>query len=511
MGPCIFGSNADKTLSIPTRQSRMNFKIKNLFFILSSLVLSILWLLYSSNEEQLIVFPILLGAYIFLLFILMLKRRDNVWPLFDIGSIYLLAVTFYYLIPLLQFLFSGLTHTALSPVQLFYHNPTADHISKFSFWYAAYALSFAVAYLVIRRKNEITSGIKITYDAFTFKIFVMLFIIFNVIKYFTTVAYGLDLNVAYDPVLVWEAYEDYGRMPLLLRQIFHNFNGTIEILKIGIFIYIFTNWNKKLWKSTLFLWLLFLVVEYVFKMGARTELFLAFFYCILLFHRVIRPIKLKKIVFAGAIFIMLFLVFGHMRGGKTISGNIDKSLSLLEQNKGSVFLMANEFQTVFAGGYDLYTMTESETIKDSPWQFHTILYDIILLIPQQILPFEKPDVQNWYIKVTKTPYPGYFMFNPIAQSIMGLGIIEVFIRGALLGLIFALIHNWYLCDSESLWKTLFYLWMISVAYMNIRSSNFTFLYFIIYRFIPIYMLVYILQPRNIFSPKPYAMKPSEEI
>jgi hypothetical protein len=181
-----------------------------------------------------------------------------------------------------------------------------------------------------------------------------------------------------------------------------------------------------------------------------------------------------------------------MRGQTTFSANVG-SLQNLEEHKEIVFSLATEFQTLFAGAYDLLWMKNNEVIDSIPLQFR--FFDIVMLIPQQLLPFEKINVQNWYIDNSQNP--GYFMYNPIAQSILGFGWPELVVRGLALGMALGWLRRWYTRNSADFLKTLLYIWLIVVSYYTIRSTAFYFLAsFLIYRFLPFYFLVFYLAKRK---------------
>jgi hypothetical protein len=236
-------------------------------------------------------------------------------------------------------------------------------------------------------------------------------------------------------------------------------------------------------------------------MGARTEVILIFIAFILLYHRLVRPLKASTATFVLISFLIVFLLFGLIRGGTGLQSRSD----YLRSADVSPLLLANEFEALFAGTYDLYHMKETGIINDVPWQVN--LYGFLLLVPQQLLPFEKINPQQWYKDLS--PNPSYFIFGPISQAVIGLGWIELFLRGALLGWLFAKIHRWHVLRSHNFWSTLLYVWLMVWSYYTFRSSTFTFVYFIIYRFIPAMLLVYFLH--NLLKIKRRALKAPQQL
>ena len=81
------------------------------------------------------------------------------------------------------------------------------------------------------------------------------------------------------------------------------------------------------------------------------------------------------------------------------------------------------------------------------------------------------------------------MFGVMAQAAIGWGWIELILRGAVLGLLFALLHRWYVRQAAQFWPTLFYLFLAVWTYYTFRATTFRFVYFVIYQFLPVMVAV----------------------
>jgi hypothetical protein len=207
-----------------------------------------------------------------------------------------------------------------------------------------------------------------------------------------------------------------------------------------------------------------------------------------MYHRFVRPLGVGRVVTAGGAIFACFFIFGVMRGQMSVVANIENLQTMAYYSK-IIFSLANEFQTLFAGAYDLYWMKEHGIIENVPLQF--FFYDVVMLIPQQLLPFVKIDIQNWYRELSINP--SYFMYNPVAQSVLGFGWVDLIVRGALLGLTFAWLRRWYLRNGDNFWKTLLYCFLIIESYYTIRSTPFyNVAHLVIYVFVPLYLLVRLL-------------------
>ena len=134
---------------------------------------------------------------------------------------------------------------------------------------------------------------------------------------------------------------------------------------------------------------------------------------------------------------------------------------------------------------ELKEMKEIGALGRVPWQVY--LSDVLLLFPQQLLPFEKIDPVLWYTNVTQSA--GFFVYGVIAQAILGLDWIELIIRGIVLGGIMAAFHRWYVRRASSFWVTLFYCWLMLWSYNAVRNTTFYLVVWIVYRFVPAVLLV----------------------
>jgi hypothetical protein len=82
------------------------------------------------------------------------------------------------------------------------------------------------------------------------------------------------------------------------------------------------------------------------------------------------------------------------------------------------------------------------------------------------------------------------MFGVIAQAIVGFGLLELVLRGALVGLLFAWAQRWYTRRAARFLPTLVYVWLCVWSYYTFRASTFYLLSPIIYRLLPVVVLIY---------------------
>lgn len=463
-------------------------KRRTLYFLLSSLSGSVLWLLWSTAEQRLIVAPIVAAANVVVWVWVALWNRDRVFPLFDLGGVCLAFSALYSLMPFLTYLLAGMRYGLLSDPRLRIYAASPKEYEAFAWRYVVYLVSFGTAYVLIRGRASIRSGNVQLPDRQTVVALLAMALVFSGILHSFEMLYGLDFAVSYDSALS-DAYSAFQRLPLIARQALPKIYSSIFILKLGLLTILIASWRRRRWRYVVYGWLCVATIGYLFEMGARTELMLLFLSTALLYHRLVRPLKPAAVLTGGALLFVALLGFGLMRGGSSLGENIGNLQMVLSHDSGELVTASSEFETLFAGTYDLYRMKQAGLIEGVPWQIYTT--EILMLIPQQILPFEKVDVQEWYLE--RSGHPSYFMYGPVAQAILGLDWIELVLRGSLLAWLLARIHRWYARHAGSFWGTLFYVWLMVWSYYTIRSSTLYFLAFILYQYIPTIFFLYMIR------------------
>jgi hypothetical protein len=444
----------------------------------------------SDADQRWVLAPLFSSIFIGLFFWLTLISRRADISIDDPGVLTCFAIVCYTIIPLLQFLLSGMEHTPESAVQLYGLAPTPKDFGVFAWWYVAYLFAFATSYLVTNSKdsqswNRSRRPYRSTAISFLGVFFMLSGFLFLVEK-----IYGINMYGIYDKSKMDSSFEAFIGMPLIFKQLYGLIGhiGILFIVKLGLLLILILNWEKKWYRYTFFIYFFWLILSNILWMGARTELILLILAAAGMYHRFVQSLKLKRILAGGLILFIGFMIIGLMRGGASLGENAEN----LKSNIGSFedgIHQASEFQVLFGGNYDLLWMKKVGQLQDVPIQF--TCYDLIMLVPQQLLPFEKIDVQKWYLN--QSTHPGYFMFNPISQAIIGFGWTELLLRGCLLGFLLAKLRSWYVSHSSSFWATLFYFYITIIAYYTIRGTAFyVLLASILYRFIPLYILVWVM-------------------
>ena len=483
----------------------MSIKQRNLVIYILIAFTIIFCLFLDFNSYWYVILPFLTLIYIILKFWFVLWNRDKMVPLFEIGVVCMAAMAAYTLIPILSFLYTGGVYNPLSSLQLQALSPTFKEFGSFVWYYVVYVASFAVVYLPVRGHVSIREPKAFKIDPLTIKILIGIFIFMSIFFKFLQIYYGVNFYRSYDPTALYSGLNAYLALPHFYKQIVHNLFNIQLVTKMGLLAALMAYWRKRKFRALLALWLLAELVSYLFNMGARTYIILMFMSSILLYHRLVNPFRTKVLIPVLVILLTAFFLFGLLRGGPL---SLQKRINEIASTEDFSFTTSNEFEALLGGAYDLYYLKQNDLIQNVPWQIR--IFEFLLLIPQQLLPFEKVNPQQWYLDLTA--YPSYFMFNPVAQSIVGLGWIEIVMRGVFLGWLFARIHRWYVHKATSFWRTLFYLFLTVWSYYTIRSSTFMFVYFVFYHFVPLMIVtVFVRELLNIKPQGTTLQKPASSI
>jgi hypothetical protein len=447
--------------------------------------LAVVWLM--TPEQRYVALPALAAIIIGLVSLVILRNRDGVFPFFEIGTLTIMATLAYTLIPLLGYLASGLTWNALSDSRLYTLNATPKEVGAIAWRYVVYFLGFAMVY-VIRRGN--ISALRSPLRDPDRQVVVSMVKLIGIL-----LIYFLGIMVVYE-YNYWHSYQELEKteaalkqMPLLIQQVSAHLFGVFNLLKLGMIIFLLARWHQKRYRYILYIWLVAELVFTVAIMGARTNLALLLLAVPLVYHRLVKPFKLSTAALLGCLLLIAVLLFGFARDFSRSETELPVSANVLDLRTAQGLLaMNNEFQVLFGNAFHMKYMKESNSLGKIP----TAMYfnDLVRGIPQQFLPYEKVEGSGWYLERIGLSNRGIgMMFGGITQSILGWDWLELVLRGAALGFIFALVHRWYVRRSSSFWMTLLYLWLCLFCYYTVRDTTFSFVWVTVQRFVILIALV----------------------
>ncbi len=450
----------------------------------SALAGGVVLLLVTTEDNLPVILPTLTAASIAALCFRMLRRcQRGASPAFDVGMVYVAVVALYTLYPLIGFMINGLKYTEFSDARLFAAQPSPIEIATVGWYHVVHLVSFAVMYLIVRwrtgagtpqpdRLLSIQSGWP---DSTSIVVIVACYAVISL--FFLFLGHFFDLAAgSYS-----ESYLVHTRLPLVLAQLANHLGGARLTLELAVLAVMFRSYRK--WRLLIAGWLAVMVLITFARLWSRTELVLFGAAVAIMYHFLVRPISVFVVGLAGATGLVFVTLQGLLRMGVPFS---ELSLSF------NPFAYASEFEVVFANAFDVGRLRELGKVGELRATFY--LSDLINLVPQQLLPFEKTVPSAWYVN---TFYPEYaatgggLAFGTISESVLGAGWIDLAGRGALLGVVLGLVHR-HCTRRGTFWVFVAYVWVTVLVYQLYRGSTLSLLPLFVFRFLPVVAVVKIL-------------------
>lgn len=430
----------------------------------------------SSPPERAVVLPAMVMIDSAAIFFLELYRRDRRLPVFEIGALWVLVALLYSVFPLLNFYVGGLRWTIVSDNRLWAWDVDPYETGRFSWLFIICSVPFMFTYLAVRKRAAYTG----TYTAPVGRSRVIAVALVYVICGLMLMAVGRYYGISYDPSyadIAAEKVTTLHSLPFLLQQVVH-YLLPIRFLLVQIMLFMaMRHWRNWKYRVAIGLYIAFEIGRTLYVGGARTELTLLLITFVLLYHRVVKPLTFKVAIAAAVLVVIGFNLLGLLRA----PGYLEAM-----QVYGIPRLAAvNEFQIVWGTCYDLWRRRSLGILTDVPWQLP--FSDFYYLVPSQLLPFEKIDVQAWYLQISG--FDGGLMFGIVSQAMVGFGWKQLFLEGILLGYIAAKLHRWYVKRAQRFWPLIFYLFCCIWTYYSMRQTALAVLSFIEFEFLPALIMV----------------------
>jgi hypothetical protein len=423
-------------------------------------------------DERLLLNPIFLNAAIVLGMIEYFWRRDRQLPIVDVGALCALITLVYIAVPAIFYIKAGLKFGPRSDDRLVMMGTTPADVADFLWFVAAYIAALSVTYSLLRGPGM--PGPRLEIGASPNAGWALLAIVALAAIYQIGIEHTLHvhLNPGYEELRQNILENKVVVLPLFVGQITHNVIAIGQIAMLGVIAFVFARKTRPLGLA-LTAYLLVDAYSTVSKMGPRTYFVMLIIAVILSCHRMLKPVGP---VLALAIVIALLgglLGYGYIRQGTVAS-------------LSDIWSSSNEFQILMTNGINMSWEIARGAIRDVPWQ---ITYnDFVMMIPQQLLPFRKLDISEWYVQQIFEKRTSGMMFGVVAQSKLGFGLPEIIIRGAVLGAVLAFIHRQCVKRANSLTAFIIYLWLCASIYYTYRASTFYIATWAVYRVIPFVLL-----------------------
>jgi len=387
-----------------------------------------------------------------------IKINSGIMPVLELGFFYTLLVVFYFTFPLIVYLGNGNEFLLISDSRLRTAAPSPDEMSQIAWYYVLYMMGFTVFYTLVRGKEGYSlKAIPAQ------KIENMRFVV-TVACYVVVSAIILAVNQAYhlgDAENYAETYFVFWELPTFVRQVYYHAGSCKITIQIVLIVMMMRNLKK--YRYIIYGLVLFEFMTTITTLHARSSLVFTMFSVLLAYNYFVKRLKVKYILGFFATLLSVFIILGQLRsGGEVLSS------SLLG------FFSHNEFEAVFG---TLFHYNQQVQIGDAMEVsvLRAWLNDVQNIIPQQLLPFQKIDISHTY-SVTYIAgladqgggYPG----GTLLEAIIGLGLIDSLLKGAVIGSIFGYIFRKCMLEKRSFWKALIYIWVTVLSYKTFARGTF---------------------------------------
>ncbi len=438
---------------------------------------------FVSRDALYVIIPALLSTNILLFSIIFLWNRTGSIPFFDIGFFCLLTTFIYTVYPLVNYLLDGLQFGILADGRLRAHEIKPEELGFFHYRHVIYLFSLSFAYLSARKNNPVNEGKIQIPNSFTSLSIVFYFVLFTAYFFIVKIAFGLNYNTSYESEAYSRNIQAFASAPLILIQISTKLSGILFLFKIALLFIIISKAKSRQWRLVLFFWVTYEIIDAFFLKGSRTGLMTFLIGVALLYHRIIKALSIRFLLISGSAIFLFFIFLGLYR---SYADFVSLQSGLAEADSG--FLSSgNEFQALLGTSYDVLKMRENGT----SFPIYLYINDFInILPPQQLLPFDKVEASEWYLRELGINGTGVgFMWGVVSQALVGFDWLELIFRGILLGLLLAWMHNFYLRKQNSFLFTLSYVYMCLRIYYTFRDTTFSPLAFVVWELLPFYIFL----------------------
>lgn len=437
--------------------------------------------LFAEPRLRLVLAPALTILWVSCFYLAVLATRDRVLPLFEVATYWIAATALYGAFPLVNFIAGGLEWGPWSNSRLLWLTPGPAEVGAMGWRYATYLGSFVLLYLPLRgRAGAVTT--KLDSPGFSRAWSIVLCLVgFSAAMVVIGELYDVTFYASYRDKIAGSV-QTIRALPLGVGQFVQNGVAIRLVMAQFVIMLLLRNWQHYSARIVLVTSLLIVGALTLSGGGARTDFVLLCLTTVMLYHRLVRPITLRIAIPGAALLLFVFLMMGHVRD---VEGRLSETIGNVDIPP---LAAPNEFQVVFATGYHLLTMRDTGELGHVPMQIHWA--DFTLMVPGQLLPFRKINPSIWYLEEAGLAHSGAgYMFGAIAQSIVGWDWLELVLRGFGVALFCAIVQRWYARNPTSFWRTAFCMFAAVWMYYSSRQVSFSFLYFIVYRFLPAVLIV----------------------
>jgi hypothetical protein len=435
-----------------------------------------------ARQQWTVLLPIITATVIAGAFLFSLRRIGPISYL-EIGVVYTGVVYLYGIYAPLRYVLNGYSYAPWTEARILACDPSPGQLARVTWWYVLYLLCFCAAYLLVRPRVEVTRVVvKKTPDLAMFVVIAVLLAAIRVLMA------GLGLVYDIHATSYIEEYAVIQRLPHLVRQIVSWYLGSEQTLQMLFVLALLCHYRRTRW--LLFAILGAWTVMKLSQTGGRANLFFLFVAVATSYALLVRRLRLRTVLLAAVAGLVASLVLGVLRSDREAA-----------MDPAGVTHSNTEFEVIFGNAVDLAYLQHAERA----FVGHPTLYlaDIAAVVPQQFVPFLKTSAAEWYAGTYYTIYynaGGGLAFGVVSESIVGHGWPDLIWRGALIGLLLALLQRRMMRNPVPFWFLLVYVWTTVWCYQTVRNTTFgllmPFLQRVIVPFIAVEILTVLLRVRT---------------
>jgi hypothetical protein len=442
-------------LNIKLKKSEITFGASLLFFLFFTF--------FSFEQNQIdLLLPLVAIISIGFLVLFNLIRREGAIEIYDAGALLIAITILYSFYPLFSFAMNNFETTIMSDNRLKVHGVTSSDMGYFAWNHVVYLISLSVSYLYFRPRKTVlftNQNLKPVSSAEV------------------AIGFLLMLFLSLYQVVIPALFGD--TPPYIIKQLNNNFSALFFVMSIWFFAITLTRIDNNFFKIFLILYITFELIKVITGLSGRSWFVIHIIALALIYHRLIKPFSTKQLVVYIFLFLVVFLLAGFVKTSQASS--ISGVLGFFTGNE--------EFTAVFTTAYDLHIQKNVlQTVGEIPFAVST--FDFNNIIPSQFLPFEKMSQAQWYLYINGWENDGVgFAFGAISQGILGWGKLDLLIRGLVTGTFFGFLHRTVNNKNVSIWSLVFYVFIAIKGYQTFRAGTGYILYFVVYQFLPCYLLI----------------------
>lgn len=383
-------------------------------------------------------------------------QRDGRAPIDDIGVFWLGVFALYATLPPLSWLLQGGSYGPLSG-RLFQMQPSTTEVVYLLSIALAYIIGFASVYIVLLRRVSrpvATAQARIggTKMAAAFVIVLAASLIGIMIG-------KMGLIGSADSYI--DSYRVIAALPLGLRQLIKMVGAFSSVATLVLLVAVLQRWPHYRW---LFICYLLSIVVAINPEGSRAGVATGLLGIVIAWHVLVRPIPSGRLLAGGVFGLAVFLLLGIWRGLGSLTGIGELGLDGVG---------VGEFDSLWANAVELWQAKQSGGL-DVP--FATRFGELFAFVPSQLLWFDKTSLSIWYLDIFYPIYKeqgGGLAFGAISQAVIGGGMFEAAIRGAILGALAGWIMKWVRTPTTAWWRFPLHLYLLIWVFTGVRDTTFT--------------------------------------